>query len=98
MGQSRDAAALDTEIDGLIAAFDPAAGRAICVPVAQGRRGNPVLWARRFFTEMLALEGDAGAKQLMARHEELIYELETADDSPLVDIDTPQSLSADTRK
>ena len=81
-------------IDGLIAAFDPAQERAIVVPLRGGRRGNPVLWARRFFPEMLALEGDAGAKGLMTLHQDMIYELDAADDGPFVDIDTPGALAA----
>src|SRR5581483_11410996 len=36
-------------IGRLVAAFDPDAGAAIVVPTSDGRRGNPVLWARRFF-------------------------------------------------
>ena len=81
-------------IVALIAAFDPVGGRAICVPVHRGRRGNPVLWARQFFPEMLALEGDTGAKQLMVRHEAVLYELDVADDGPVIDIDTPEDLAA----
>ena len=81
-------------IDGLIAAFDPERGRASVVPGRHGRRGNPVLWARRFFPEMFALEGDTGAKPLLAAHLDLIYELEAADDGPFVDIDTLEALAA----
>ena len=81
-------------IDGLIAAFDPERGRAIVVPVRHGRSGNPVLWARRFFPEMLALEGDTGAKLLLAAHLDLIYEMEADDDGPLIDIDTSEALAA----
>ena len=39
-------------IDKLIAAFNPAEGRAIIVPTYQGKRGNPVLFARGFIDEM----------------------------------------------
>ncbi len=81
-------------IDGLIAAFNPEQGRAIVVPVRNGRRGNPVLWARRFFPEMLRLEGDKGAKSLLAKHPDQIHELEAEDDGPLIDVDTPQILAA----
>ena len=81
-------------IDKLIAAFDPAEGRAICVPVTGGRRGNPVLWARRFFPDMLKLEGDVGAKALLAAYDELVCEVETGGDAPQVDIDTPEALEA----
>jgi molybdenum cofactor cytidylyltransferase len=81
-------------IDKMIAAFDPEDGRAICVAARHGRRGNPVLWARRFFSEIMALEGDIGAKHLMAMNDELVCEVEADDDGPLTDIDTPQALAA----
>ena len=35
------------DLDRLIAAFNPLEGRAIIVPTRHGKRGNPVLWARR---------------------------------------------------
>ncbi len=79
-------------IDKLIAAFDPGEERAICVATHGGQRGNPVLWARRFFPEMLAIEGDVGARQLMEQYGELVCEVEAGDDAPLVDIDTPDAL------
>jgi len=78
----------------LIAAFDPAESRAICVATHKGKRGNPVLWARRFFPEILALEGDVGAKHIIAANDELVCEVEAEDDAPLLDIDTPEDLAA----
>jgi molybdenum cofactor cytidylyltransferase len=81
-------------IDRMIAAFSPPDGRAICVASHGGRRGNPVLWARRFFPEIAALEGDVGAKHLIAANGELVCEVEAADDGPLTDIDTPDALAA----
>jgi molybdenum cofactor cytidylyltransferase len=80
-------------IDKLVAAFDPAESRAICVASYKGKRGNPVLWARQFFSDMLQLEGDVGAKHLMAANSELVCEVEAADDAPLIDIDTPEALA-----
>src|SRR6185295_4193902 len=84
-------------IDTLIAAFDPAENRAICVATRKGRRGNPVLWARRFFPEILTVEGDVGAKHLMGIYPDLVCEVEAPDDAPLLDIDTPEALEALTR-
>jgi molybdenum cofactor cytidylyltransferase len=81
-------------IDKLVAAFDPGEERAICVATRHGKRGNPVLWARRFFPEMTAIEGDVGARHLIAQYGELVCEVEAADDGPLIDIDTPQALEA----
>lgn len=81
-------------IDRTIAAFDPAQGRAICVAAKGGKRGHPVLWGRQFFGEIESLGGDAGAQSLMARHAAQIGEIESADDAPFTDIDTPEALAA----
>jgi len=81
-------------IDRLIAAFDPHAGRAICVAAAQGRRGHPVLWGRAFFAEMMALTGDRGAQQLLASHAGQLAEIEADDEAPVTDIDTTDALAA----
>lgn len=81
-------------LDRLIAAFNPAEGRAICVPVREGRRGNPVLWARRFFPEIGQLAGDVGAKHLIGAYPEAVAEVAVDDDGVLIDIDTPQALAS----
>jgi len=82
------------QLDRLIAAFDPAAGRAICVPVWHGKRGNPVLWARRFFAEMQAVAGDVGARHLIGEHDDSVFEVEMESDAVLIDIDSPDALAA----
>ena len=79
-------------IDRTIAAFDPAAGRGICVASWQGAPGHPVLWARRYFGEMTQLSGDAGAKALLRRHAGDVHAVEASSDAPLYDIDTPEAL------
>jgi molybdenum cofactor cytidylyltransferase len=81
-------------LDRLIAAFNPLEGRAIIVPTRRGKRGNPVLWSKRFFAEMSGLAGDVGAKHLIGEHAELVAEVEMDDDAVLVDIDTPDALEA----
>jgi molybdenum cofactor cytidylyltransferase len=81
-------------IDRLIAAFNPIEGRAIIVPTRRGKRGNPVLWSKRFFPEMAELAGDVGAKHLIGEHAEFVAEVEMDDDAILVDIDTPDALEA----
>jgi molybdenum cofactor cytidylyltransferase len=81
-------------LERLITAFNPLEGRAIIVPTRRGKRGNPVLWSKRFFTEMAGLAGDVGAKHLIGEHAELVAEVEMDDDAVLVDIDTPEALEA----
>jgi molybdenum cofactor cytidylyltransferase len=79
-------------IDRLIAAFNPVEGRAICVPTYRGKRGNPVLFARRFFAEMQRLKGDTGARQLIGQYHEIVFEVEMDDDGVLIDVDSPDKL------
>lgn len=81
------------EIDRLITAFNPVEGRAICVPIRRGKRGNPVLLAARFFPELCGISGDVGARDLIAVHPELVVEVEMESDAILTDIDTPQALA-----
>ena len=81
-----------THVDKLVAAFDPAEGREICVPVFEGKRGNPVLFARRFFEEMTAVRGDVGARHLIGEYEEYVCEVAMDDRAVLVDVDSPQAL------
>lgn len=78
----------------LAAAYDPEQGRVIVVPSCHGRLGNPVLWDRRFFNDMLGLAGDIGARALLRRYAGQMCQVE-ADRGVLVDFDTPESLAAD---
>jgi CTP:molybdopterin cytidylyltransferase MocA len=81
-------------IDRAIAAFDPAAGRAICVATSRGEHGHPVLWGRQFFGELAKLTGDRGARGLISAHADQVCEIEAGDAGPLTDIDTPDALAA----
>jgi molybdenum cofactor cytidylyltransferase len=81
------------ELGRLAAAFNPTEGRAIIVPTRGGKRGNPVLFARRFFSEMNEVAGDSGAKHLIGAYPESVAEVEMASDGVLTDIDTPEALA-----
>ncbi|AXS39055.1 molybdopterin-binding/glycosyltransferase family 2 protein [Breoghania sp. L-A4] len=80
-------------IDRLVAAYDPAAGALIVVPTVKGKRGNPVLWSRRYFDALLAIKGDVGARHLIGDNPEAVVEIEL-DDTIRLDLDTPQALEA----
>jgi molybdenum cofactor cytidylyltransferase len=81
-------------LNRLIAAYAPLEGRAICVPTVNGKRGNPVLWDRRFIAEMRDLAGDVGAKHLIGAHSDQVCEVAMDGDGTLLDIDTPEALKA----
>ncbi len=82
------------DIDRMIAAFDPLEGRAIVVPTHRGKRGNPVLWAERFFAPISAVSGDVGARHLIGENAEWVCEVAAGGDGVLVDIDTAEALAA----
>jgi molybdenum cofactor cytidylyltransferase len=81
-------------VDRLIAAYDPVENRSIIVPTSGGKRGNPVLWGKRYFAEMRAVSGDVGARHLIGEHQDLVAEVEIGDRGVLVDIDTKEALDA----
>jgi molybdenum cofactor cytidylyltransferase len=81
-------------IDKLIAAFDPERGALVVVPTFDGRRGNPVVWSRRFFNDLMAIQGDIGARHLIGSYAEAVVEVPVAGEAGLTDVDTPESLSA----
>jgi molybdenum cofactor cytidylyltransferase len=80
-------------INRLIDAFDPANGALIVVPTSGGKRGNPVLWGRRFFAELSALQGDVGARHLIGTHSDVLAETPVESRAVLLDIDTPAALA-----
>jgi molybdenum cofactor cytidylyltransferase len=79
-------------IDRLIAAFDPEKGALVVVPTFDGQRGNPVLWSRRFFPDLVAIEGDIGARQVIGRYREAVLEVPVSGKAAFTDIDTPEAL------
>lgn len=80
-------------ISRMVATFNPAEGRAVIVPIRAGRRGNPVLWGRRFFPALMALSGDVGARYLIEDNTEWLVGIDVEDDAALIDLDTPKALT-----
>ncbi len=81
-------------IDRLLGAYDADEGRLIVLPTFRGKQGNPMLWDRRFFPEMLELTGDSGARSLLSRHLEQVAEVEMGEDAVLRDFDTADALAS----
>src|SRR5215212_5346592 len=67
-----------------------ASGAAIVAPTYAGQRGNPVLFARAVFPELLAIQGDQGARAVLAADRARIRLVAFDDPRPLADIDTPE--------
>jgi molybdenum cofactor cytidylyltransferase len=60
----------------------------IVAPVYAGQRGNPVLFARALFPALLAIQGDQGARAVLAADPSRIHQVAFDDPRPLTDIDT----------
>ena len=80
-------------IDRLIEAFRGRPSPAIVLPTFAGKRGNPVLWARAFFPELMTVTGDTGARHILSLHEDAVERVEIGEAAGL-DVDTPEALAA----
>ena len=69
-------------------------GAQIVAPYYEGQRGNPVLFDRTLFPELLAIEGDQGGRAVVARHQHDIEQVEIEDPSPFMDVDTRKDYEA----
>lgn len=76
--------------DHLIAAFDPAERRSIARAQAQdGTPGHPVLFGRRFFESLSHLDGDEGARSVVAEAGDYVVDVPTPGQGAVIDLDTP---------
>lgn len=60
----------------------------IVAPLIDGQRGNPVVFDRRTFPGLMALEGDTGGRPLFARH--AVSWVPWHDPGLTLDVDTPE--------
>jgi molybdenum cofactor cytidylyltransferase len=68
-------------------------GAPLAAPYFRARRGHPVGIAARFRAELEALQGDAGAKHVLAQHASEFVKIPVGDPAVLRDIDTPGDLA-----
>ncbi len=66
----------------------------IVVPMCAGQAGHPVIFPARMVTQLLALEGDRGARPVLDAHRDEVFAFLTDDTGVLRDIDTPADLAA----
>lgn len=84
---------LPSTIDAIVSAYITSNAKVV-VPVYRGRRGNPVLFDRTLFPQMMKIQGDVGAKSVIADNPDLVREVVVSDEGILLDIDTPSDLFA----
>lgn len=70
------------------------AGASLAAPFVRGRRGHPVGFANRWFAPLSSLQGDQGARDLLANNPAALRQVPCDDSGALIDIDTPAALDA----
>jgi len=70
------------------------AGALIAAPVHRttNARGHPVGFSRRLHDELLALDGDEGARSIIQSHRDDVVLIPVGDEGITMDIDTPRDL------
>lgn len=68
-------------------------GAGIVAPRYKQQRGHPVGFNRRFKDELIALNGDVGARQIIQNHQDQLELLENDDAGSITDIDQMSDLS-----
>ena len=81
-------------VNALIERFHGDNDKTICQPVFDGRSGNPILWPREYFSDMLDIRGDTGARQLLERYGAQLSKVEVDDPGIHFDIDEPADLDS----
>jgi molybdenum cofactor cytidylyltransferase len=69
-------------------------GASLCAPVYRGRRGHPVGFGGQWLDQLMALQGDRGARYLLQTHPRELVLLDTRDPGVLLDIDHDTDLNA----
>jgi molybdenum cofactor cytidylyltransferase len=80
-------------IERMIQAFRES-GKAVVLPVHDGRRGHPVLFGRSVFAELMCAPHEVGARAVVRAEPARVLELEAGDESVLLDVDTPADYEA----
>ncbi|WP_027664883.1 nucleotidyltransferase family protein [Rhizobium leguminosarum] len=82
-----------THLDALISAFRNAGGEAVVRAVSQGKPGNPVILPHSLSQAVLRLEGDVGARAIIATSGLPVLDVDVGD-AALLDVDTPEEVLA----
>lgn len=67
-------------------------GALIAAPFHHGKRGHPVGFSAALRDELVALDGDVGARSVLERHAKEIEHVEVDDAGIFLDVDTPEDL------
>jgi molybdenum cofactor cytidylyltransferase len=64
--------------------------KGIVIPTYGGKQGHPVIISLKYKSELLALKGDVGARELISRHSEDVHVVTVDSHRITADIDTEE--------
>ena len=67
-------------------------GKDICVPVCNGKRRNPTIFNKALYNQIMSIEGDMGARDIIRANPERVLYLEINDPLCFFDIDSQKDL------
>lgn len=62
----------------------------IIVPYFNGKRGNPVVFGKKYFVQLAEIKGDKGARDIINSNKESVIRLEIKENKENIDIDTKE--------
>jgi molybdenum cofactor cytidylyltransferase len=74
-------------IDQVLQAYRES-GKGICLPVRGERWGHPICISSRYFDSLLQVEGDQGAREIIKKNWQQVYQFHIPENGCFVDIDT----------
>jgi molybdenum cofactor cytidylyltransferase len=67
-------------------------GKNICVPLLKGKRGNPTIFSRLFYDQLLEIQGDIGARKIIQRNPDQVLYVAISDPMCFFDVDSQRDL------
>lgn len=77
-----------SSITRILDVFSEQTEPSIVVPTTGGLRGHPAIFHRTFRNQLLQLQGDTGAREIILGHPEAVIEVDVDDEGIFQDIDT----------
>ena len=66
----------------------------IIVPTYKNKQGNPVLFSKSVKEKIIKIEGDVGAKKILEKNSEIVFNFEMNDQSILKNYNTPNNFNS----
>lgn len=73
-------------------------GKLIVAPTFRGKRGHPVIFSSKLFTELLAAPEETGARSVVWKHADEVHEVPTMEEGIVLNLNDPETFHSATAK